>query len=169
MGRILRVLIGFAAACLAAGLSLVLFVYTPVELASLPPGMATDRTAEAGLLSLAVATHAAKFAAPLAALAAIVGEGRRIRSWTYYVLVGIVIAVLGFLMQHFSETTGQPTILNNYALTAFIATGFIAGLVYWLFSGRYVKRGDRPAVKQPPAATPPTTTATVTPASTTTS
>jgi hypothetical protein len=133
---IFRVLLGFLAASIAAGLTLVLFVYTPAELVHFP----SDRLWEVGLLSLAVATHSAKFAAPLALVFAIIGEGRKISSWTYYVLASLFIAAIGFLAQHYAESIGQPTILNNYALIAFLTTGVVAGWVYWLFSGRYVRR-----------------------------
>lgn len=134
IGRIVRVLVGFIVACLAAGLTIVLFVYTPVELAM----DAGDRLTEVGLLSLAAATHSAVFAAPFALIGAAIGEWRNIVSWTYYALVGVLIAVVGFLVQYWSEGGGGPaSILNSYALSAFLVTGLIAGLVYWLVSGRY--------------------------------
>ena len=125
IGRIVRVLVGFILACLAAGLTIVLFVYTPVELA-LDAG---ERVSEVGLLALAAATHSAVFAAPFALIGAAIGEWRNIISWTYYALVGVVIAVIGFLVQYWSETGGVPaSILNSYALSAFLLTGLIAGL-----------------------------------------
>ena len=31
---------------------------------------------------------------------------------------------------------GAPTIVNNYAFTAFMTGGFVAGIVYWLVAGR---------------------------------
>ena len=48
----LRVIIGFVFACLAAGFTMVLFVYTPLELATELIG---ERLSEAALLSLAFA------------------------------------------------------------------------------------------------------------------
>ena len=130
----LRVIVGFALACLAAGLAMVLFVYTPLELATEHAG---DRALEAGLLALAAATHSAVFAAPFALIGAGFGEWQRIGSWLYYALVGIAIAGVGFLAQFWTESTGEASIVNSYAVTAFIVTGFVAGIVYWLFSGRY--------------------------------
>jgi hypothetical protein len=139
IASILRVLFGFVLACLAAGATIVLFVYTPVELAM----DSVDRMEEAGLLSLAAATHTAVFAAPFALIGAAVGEWRGIGSWTYYALVGVLIAVIGFLAQYWSEGGGGPaTILNSYALSAFLVTGLVGGLVYWLFSGRYASVAD---------------------------
>jgi hypothetical protein len=164
IGRIIRVLLGFAAACLAAGLALVLFVYTPPEVA----GLSSERMAEVGLLALAAATHCAIFAAPFALIAVAFGESRDLGSWTYYVLVGIAIAVIGFLMWHFGENAGQPTILNNYALTAYMTSGFVGGLAYWLIAGRYARGPARePEISRPkpapPAAAGPAPTITVSP------
>ena len=149
IGRILRVLIGFVFASLAAGAALVLFVYTPVELAA----DAGDRVQEAGLLTLYAATHSAVFAAPFALIGAAIGEWRGISSWTYYALVGVLIAALGFFAQYWSETGAGPTsILNSYALSAFLVAGLVAGLVYWLLSGQYA--GD-PVESEPAAETKP--------------
>jgi hypothetical protein len=143
--RILRILIGFVVACLAAGLTLVLFVYTPGELLNGSPESA-ERMSQAGVLSLAVATHSAIFAAPFALIGAVFGEWRRIGGWSYYALVGVCIAVIGFLAQHASESAGQASILNNYALTAFLTAGLVAGVVYWLLSGRYAGGSEEPSV-----------------------
>ncbi len=129
----LRVIVGFALACLAAGLAMVLFVYTPLELAT---ELASERVTEASLLALAAATHSAVFAAPFALIGAGFGEWQRIGSWLYYALVGIAIACVGFLAQFWTEADGEASIVNSYAMTAFIVTGFVAGIVYWLFAGR---------------------------------
>ena len=153
IGRAIRVIFGFALACLAAGLTVVLFVHTPVELVDLQ----SERLREVGLLSLATATHSAVFAAPFALIGAGFGEWHRIGSWMYYVLVAIAIAAIGFLAQFWAEAQGEASIVNNYAVTAFLLTGFVAGLVYWLFAGRFARRRDRePEIISParPAAPP---------------
>lgn len=149
---VIRVLFGLVLACIAAAITLILFVYTPAELASLPSGMGADRVNEAGLFALAVVPHIAAFAALPALIGVIASEQRGIRSWGYYVLVGIGIAVLGFLAQHFSEAPGQTTILHNYALTAFLTAGFTGGVVYWLFAGRYAagRRAEPPLRSESP-------------------
>lgn len=153
--RGIQVIVGFGIASLAAAFTLVMFVYTPAETLSLPSGMRGDRLAEAWQFTLAVTPHVAKFSAVLALLGIALGEARGIAGWSYYVLVGIGIAVAGFLLQHFSEGPGQPTILQNYALMAFLVAGAVGGLVYWYVSGRYA-RGRRtppkPAQPQPAAA-----------------
>lgn len=150
--KLLRILIGFAAACLAAGLTMVLFVFTPSEIAGLPPDVASDRLGKTLELAGVVAVQAALFSAPFALVAAAVGEALRNRDWTYYVIAGLVISGLGFFAQHSTEQTGQPSIVNNYALTAFLTAGFVGGMVYWLFSGRSAG-GRLPGAEQalPPA------------------
>ena len=153
--RILRVVIGFVLACLAAGVSMVLFVYTPFELAG---DLASERVSEAGLLSLAAATHSAIFAAPFALIGAVIGEWQRIGSWMYYVLVTIVIAGIGFFAQFWTEAVGDASIVNTYAVTAFIVTGFVAGLVYWLFAGRYAAEPSEPEFIRPTRPAPPANT-----------
>ena len=95
--RVIRVLFGFALACLAAAVTLVLFVYTPAELASMPSGMGADRVTEAGLFALVVTPHVAAFAALPALIGVIIAERRGISSLGYYAILGIVIAALGFL------------------------------------------------------------------------
>lgn len=135
MGRVIRVLFGFILACLAAGLALVLFVHTPAEF----PDWPAERFTETGILALAVGTQAAVFAAPFAFIGTIYSEWRGISSATYSVLLGVVIALLGFWVQYTGETGGPDSIFNIYAIIAFLVTGVVGGLVYWLFSGRYTR------------------------------
>lgn len=134
---LLRVLIGFAFACLVAGIATVLFVDTPAEIATVPAGEIQGRAGRALELALLTATHSAIFACVFALIAAGVAEWFSIRALTYYLVTGIAIALLGFYAQFQSEVAGQPTILNNYALKAFLTAGFLAGLTYWLFAGRF--------------------------------
>lgn len=149
--RVIRVVFGFVLACLAAAATLVLFVYTPAELVSMPSGMGADRTTEAGLFAVVVMPQVAAFAALPALIGVIIAERRGISSLGYYAILGIVIAALGFLLQHITETPGQTTILHNYALTAFLTSGLAGGLIYWLFSGRYVTASATPprAIERP--------------------
>ncbi len=159
IGRMIRVLFGFLLACAAAGLAMVLFVHTPAEFPEWP----ADKFTETGLLALAVGTQAAIFAAPFAFIGTVYSEWRGISSATYSIVLGILIALLGFAVQYSGETSGPETIVNLYAVIAFIVTGFVGGLVYWLISGRAASGnaaapdssdGDKPlsapfAVKKP--------------------
>lgn len=134
IGRLLRVLCGFLLACLAAGLTKVLFAYSPAELSGMLPEVASQRLS----IALPVATHIAIFSAPFALVAVAVSEWLGVREWAYYGVAAIAIALIGFFAQYQSETSTQGwSILNsNYPLITFLTTGFVGGLVYWLFSGR---------------------------------
>ncbi|MGE0697735.1 MAG: hypothetical protein AB7O57_01435 [Hyphomicrobiaceae bacterium] len=134
--RLLRNIIGFALACIGTGVTLVLFVHTPSELASLAPEVMRDQVMRDLELAFYVATQAALFAAPFALVAAGLGEALRNRDWTYYALAGLIMAGLAFFAQHSTEQAGQPTIVNNYALTAFLTAGLVGGTLFWLLSGR---------------------------------
>lgn len=134
--RLVKVLISFLLACLAVGLTKVLFATTPSELASLPPDIAADKMAKVFESGIFAGVQSAMFAAPFALVAAAIGEWRRLRDWVYYAASGVGIALIGFLAHYSAEAQGAPTIVNNYALGAFLTAGFVGGLVYWLFAGR---------------------------------
>ncbi len=132
-----RVTGGFVLACLTAGLVTVAFVLTPLQLASVPGSAFPDKISEFGELMLLTATHSAIFASAFALVATVVGEWLTLRSALYYAVVGAAISLLGFFAQYSSEVAGQPTVLNTYAVAAFLAAGLAAGLVYWAAAGRY--------------------------------
>jgi hypothetical protein len=137
--RVLRILIGFALACVAAAVTLVLFVYAPGDLASLPEELNGDRLSEAGFFALLVTPHVMISAAFPALLAAAYAEQRNLASWAFYALAGIATAAAGFLVQYLTEPPTRPiSILQSYALIAFLTAGLIGGTVYWAFSGRFV-------------------------------
>jgi hypothetical protein len=143
-GTILRILIGFAVACVVAGLVTAAFVITPTDISSLPPDQQTDRLSNAVALGLLAATHSAIFSFPFAFLAIAYAEWRSVRSWLYYAVAGIVIGLLGFGAEYLAEKgVVQPSILNDYAARAFLTVGFLGGLAYWLVSGRLA--GSMPA------------------------
>lgn len=128
---IFRVLFGFILACLAAGVVQLGF--------ALPNDVLTDdfdKLSAAGELAALTATHSGVFAAPFALVAAAIGEWQSIRNWVYYTLSGIAIAVAGFIALYSGESTGQATIVNSYALAAYLCAGVAGGLVYWLIAGR---------------------------------
>jgi hypothetical protein len=132
LGGILRAGFGFILACLAAGAVMTGFVVTPSDIAGGDP----DRLTAAGALTLLSAIHSARFAAPFALIAAVIGEWRSIRGWIYYAIVGIAIAFAGFLAHYVNAPAGEPATADIYALAAFLAAGFAGGFVYWAFAGR---------------------------------
>ena len=135
---LLRVLFGFVLACLAAGLTQMLFAYGPDQVLDGNP----DKIAKFIDGVLFTATHSAVFAAPFAFIATAISEAQSIRNWAYHALGGLAISVAGFVAQMSSEPAGAPSIVNNYALTTFLTSGFIAGLTYWLFAGRTAGHAD---------------------------
>ena len=128
---VLRVLVGFALACVAGALVQLAFA-TPNDVMTDD----VDKLSWSGEQILLAATHSAVFSAPFALVAAAIGEWQSIRSWVYYALSGIAIAIAGFIALYSGETGGANSIVNNYALAAYLCAGIIGGLVYWLISGR---------------------------------
>lgn len=131
-----RVLFGFLLSCLVAGVTQVTFALTPQGM------MGEGPMTTAVEWILLTATHAAVFSAPFALVAAAIGEWLSVRSLLYYVIVGLIVAMVGFLAQYQGETVGGPTIVNSYAAMAYVTTGIVAGLVYWILAGR--RAGEDP-------------------------
>jgi hypothetical protein len=136
VSALLRILFGFIVACLIAGVATVAFVVTPADIAGLSGDALWERLGYAGVLSLQAATHSSLFAIPFALIAIAVAEWQAVRSWLYYVIVGLAIAVGGFVAEYLAEVSGEPTIVNDYAIRAYLTVGFVGGLAYWLFAGR---------------------------------
>lgn len=158
LNRLTRVFLGFIIACVVAGLATVLFVDTPAEIAGAPGAEVQSRAGQALELALLTATHSAIFSFVFVIIAAVIAEWLAIRSLPYYLIAGTGIALLGFFAQYQSEVSGQPTILNNYALKAFLTSGFFAGFAYWLIAGRFSGRLPDEVEPEPTPApyTPPT-------------
>ena len=123
---LIRFILGFVAAMLVAGAVQVAFVAG----ADLLGGASGARLESLGLLVLLAATQSAVFSAPFAILGAVVAFWQPIRSVLYFAVIGIAIALAGFFAQYVGEA-GPETILNRYALAAYVASGFAAGLTYW--------------------------------------
>ena len=133
IGRMLRVLIGLGLACLASGLTITAFIYSPLELIQ----GGGDKAAEDGLLALMAAGLSAR-AAPLALIALAILEWRRLGSWFIYAPTGVAFGGLGFLVLCAADAGGRGCLADTYyVLEAFLTTGLTAGTVYWLFAGRF--------------------------------
>jgi hypothetical protein len=137
VGRIVRVLMGFALASLAAAATLVVFVYAPSDLASLRSDLNGARLSEAGFFALVITPHVAVSAALPALAGVLIAETRKFATWGFYAFAGIAIALVGFLFQHLTEAPHRESIFQAYALMAFLTAGLIGGLVYWGTSGRF--------------------------------
>jgi hypothetical protein len=149
--RILRILTGFALACLAAAATLVLFVYAPGEWTHLRSDLDGERLSEAGFFTLVIVPHVMLSAVLPALAAATFAETRRITGWMFYVLAGLGTAMTGFVLQLLTEAPYPESIFHAYALIAFLTAGVIGGLVYWASSGRFVARPAAATAAKPSA------------------
>lgn len=129
---LLRTIFGFVLACLAAGAVKVAFAVTPAELAVASP----ERLGQAAEWALLSATESAVFASPFAFIAIVLAEWFGVRSFAYHGLVGILIAAAGFAVLLSGQSQDTLDLANSYAIAAFLSTGLVAGIAYWLFSGR---------------------------------
>jgi hypothetical protein len=151
---IFRVLLGFALACLLAGTAQVMFALTPAAVLN---GSSREQ-AQALEVILLAATHSAVFAAPFALIGAAIGEWQSLRSLSYYAIVGLAIAIGGFLAVYQSEPQGAASIVNSYAMAAYGVSGLLAGIAYWLIAGRHAGDdviGDGPQIGRDRRRTPP--------------
>jgi hypothetical protein len=135
-GRVLRVICGFFLACFAAGLTLSLFAFPPAAMKTAVEG-SSDAIVELCLFALAVTQYCALFAAPFALLGVIFAERQGIRSWTGHVIAGMVIAGFAMLTRYASEAASAPSIINTYAVAAFLAAGIASATTYWILAGRF--------------------------------
>ena len=124
---LIRFVFGFVAAVLVAGAVQVLFVAGSDLLRGGAAGAGLEGL---GMLVLLAATQSAVFSVLFAVLAAAFAAWLSIRSVLFFVAAGVAIGLAGFFAQYVGEA-GPGTILNRYALTAYVASGFAAGLAYW--------------------------------------
>ena len=122
---LIRFILGFVAAVLVAGVVQVAFV-AGGDLIRAPVSTVENLS----LLALLAATQSAVFSAPFAVLAVVAAAWLPTRSILYFGAVGLLIAAAGFFAQHVGEA-GPTTILNRYALTAYLTSGLLGGLAYW--------------------------------------
>jgi hypothetical protein len=146
---IVRVLFGFVMACLAAGFTKVLFAVGTQDLLSGNP----DSISSILVLTAQFATVFAIFSALFAFLAAVISEWQALRGFFFHTSVGLAIAASGFGAQYFGEAPNGPSIFNNYGIGAFVATGLVGGMVYWLFAGRHAGYVDDIYDMVPPTVT----------------
>lgn len=136
MGRFARVCAGYVLACVAAAYTKLLFMTTPAQLSTLPSDLLAERMTDILSRGWKYAVLFVIFSLPFAVIAIAVAEWRRLGGWQYCVLSAIAISMVSYVARYNGEAPGDPTIVNNYALLAYVTTGFVAGLLYWLVAGR---------------------------------
>ncbi|MGI9524893.1 MAG: hypothetical protein ACR2PG_24955 [Hyphomicrobiaceae bacterium] len=135
LGKVLRILAGFAVAIVVASTVHVMFVIFPIGLNEL---IGTDWTKFRTWLLWIVETSLfyGAFAFLPAAAFIIASEVISIRSLTYYLLAGLTIAVGGFA--YLARTSAAaPSFVVAFTVAAFLISGIAAGLAYWLISGQF--------------------------------
>lgn len=128
-----RILFGLFVAAIVAGCVQVMFALTPAELAVAGP----DRWLIAATWAADTAVFSLVFAAPLVLLIGIFSEVLRVRSFAFYILAGVFVALAGFAALYSNEGPTDPTLANSYAIATYLTTGFVSGLMYWLVAGRF--------------------------------
>lgn len=136
MKAVARVMMGLIAAMLVAAAIKVMHVVTPQSFAGLDWDALSRQFLRFGELTLLTATQQALFAVPIALIATAVTEVNRVRGWITYAVLGLVVAMAGYLVQMAGENDAR-TIVNDYAFRAYLIEGFIAGFVYWWIAGRF--------------------------------
>jgi hypothetical protein len=141
--HIVRILLGFALASLAATATLVAFVYVPGDWEGLRADLGNERLSEAGYFIGVSAPWVALCAVAPALAGVVFAESNKITGAMFYAAVGFGIALAGFFIQYSSEAG----IFQAYALIAFLAAGVIGGLVYWFSAGCYAGKAPGAAAK----------------------
>ncbi|MEO1694130.1 MAG: hypothetical protein AAFR55_02710, partial [Pseudomonadota bacterium] len=134
-----RIIFGLIVACAIGGATQVLFALTPAELAVAGP----ERWQFALEWFIQSAAVIMLVAAPIVFLIGIFAEIAGIRSFAFYLLAGLFVALAGFAVIYSGEEPNGPTLANSYGIATFLTTGFVAGLSYWLVSGRFAGRRRR--------------------------
>jgi hypothetical protein len=82
-----------------------------------------------------LATQAAIFVIPFGLLTAVMLEVNDIRGLLAHLVVGLVLAGMAFAL-HVQAEDDLRTVINAFAIQAFVLQGLVAGFVYWLVAGR---------------------------------
>lgn len=141
LSRTLTGVASFIVALCAAAVAFLTFVPT-IDLAAIPGDLvgylSGDPLGKMGTYFLATVGQFAKFAAPFALIAAVLGEMKSYRSWWYYTVCGTGLALLGYLIWQESRTASAaaPDEMNLLVYAAYAVAGAIGGLVYWYLAGR---------------------------------
>src|SRR5262245_16541308 len=98
--RVVRILIAFVLASLAAAGVLVAFAYAPGDWGRVQADLTGERLSNAGLFALRVAPWIALCAAAPALAGVAYAEAHKITGSMFYAAVGLGIAAAGFFLQH---------------------------------------------------------------------
>jgi hypothetical protein len=128
--RIFRILAGFVAASLVAGITQALFVVDAGTVFS-----SRDGTAAGGVLVMMASAQTACFAAPFALAGIVLSERLAVGRWAYFVAAGALLGLAAFVTA--IGWAGGPA--SVYPAVALVTAGAAGGFVYRLVAG-----GPRP-------------------------
>jgi hypothetical protein len=124
--RIFRILAGYVAASLVAGITQVMLVVDAGTVFA-----SRDGTAASGLLVMMAAAQTACFAAPFALAGIVLSERLAIRHWAYFMAGGGLVGLAAFVTV-IGWAGGQA---SAYPAVALFTAGAAGGFVYWLVAG----------------------------------
>ena len=141
---------GYIGACIAAGLALALAY-------AVSPGLRNPGGVDQLGLLYALTGVASMFIGMFALLPAlpflIYTERRSVRSPVFYAVAGVLVAVLSFIAyvtlfgRGPNAVSVKEIVRDSAAIVLFAPAGLVAGLTYWLISGRSAGRSSNTAGK----------------------
>jgi hypothetical protein len=139
LGQLLRIVLGYLAACAAAAL------FATVAVLMNAPALGSTTGADVllqflllGWLGTTLIALAAAFVP--AVLVAVVAEALKLRSPILYVAAGAVIALAPPLLEQAAPADGQSVRFAFDFAALFLACGLVGGFVYWMVAGRHAGR-----------------------------
>jgi hypothetical protein len=148
IGRLLVIFIGFLAACLVAGMIVVIAVLFP-EFSDLGVGP-VDQSVIQILIGFGF-IFLSGFALLPAMIIALITEAFSIRGILAYAIGGALVGVAGYLslVPFDTETLRFDGIVRRH-MEIMTGAGIVAGLVYWMIAGRNAGAWRAPARRSPP-------------------
>jgi phosphotransferase system glucose/maltose/N-acetylglucosamine-specific IIC component len=152
IGRLFVILFGFLAACLVAGMIIVIAVLFP-EFSDLGAG-----PVDQGVFQILVAfgfIFISGFALLPAAIIALLTEAFSIRSVLAYAIGGAVVGAACYLsLVPFDTDSWQFNGIVRRHMEIMTGAGIVAGLIYWTIAGRTAGAWRDPPRRLPPAPPP---------------
>lgn len=134
--RQIRILSGYALACLTSAIVLAMIFAVPARLSSSrPQWQAGGLLGDVAALTIFIAPTIVALTLLPAALFVWWAEKRGVRRFIAYAGAGMAMAVLGSTV-FFWKVDGTTLLGTVFRSTCFILAGFVAGATYWLVAGR---------------------------------
>ena len=148
IGRLFAIAIGFLAACLVAGMIIVIAVLFP-EFSDIGTG-----PVDQGVLEILIAfgfIFVSGFALLPAAIIALLTEAFSIRSVLAYAIGGALVGAACYLsLVPFDTDTWQFNGIVRRHMEIMTGAGIVAGLIYWMIAGRNAGAWRAPPQRRPP-------------------